>query len=211
MSFQRQSAVLVDAKDGALCTKEGFKLIASGANYPLITFANGTTQGTAAVTKDVLFSTQTVVGGSTPAQVNGSGLFNYVDSVTGSTTIDWSATPLLGGEQGKNYVMTVQTSMGTAAPTAIQPGETCIVDLAVALNFNTPTGPQTIGGYPGFGGAAVNGVKESTSYFFDAVLSIPANWSLVSYNASVVLSSANTTLNANIINVNDLSLTFYGT
>lgn len=49
MSLQRQSAVLVDSSTGALCTKEGFKLIAatSPSNDPVITFADGTTQITA--------------------------------------------------------------------------------------------------------------------------------------------------------------------
>ncbi len=49
MSLQRQSAVLVDSSDGALCTKEGFKLIAATlpSNDPVITFSDGTTQITA--------------------------------------------------------------------------------------------------------------------------------------------------------------------
>ncbi|MGI9556013.1 MAG: hypothetical protein ACR2M9_04050 [Cyanophyceae cyanobacterium] len=206
-AFLKGSSFLVNQATGAMVVKDGYQMTGSNSG---ITFSNGTYQDTAAVTKKAVLTQQVNTGGNTATQINGVGSFNYVNPVSGVAPVPWTSGAIIGGEFGRNYIMTVDLTFGTGAPTIIALGETCVVELVFLLNVLDENGVnQQIGGYPGQGQQPVNGVKENGQFQYDTLIFLPANWTLSSYEAGVNVYSSNTTQNTNVINVSDITVSFY--
>ena len=122
--FLKTNTTLVDQGSGAVVGKGGFK-IASGIAPPgVITFADGTTQSTAPVSRQVATITATFAAGVTAPQVAGQGIYNPTPVVI--------APPYLSTP--RDILVQLKLAFGGAG-TSINAGDTCILNYVLQFNY----------------------------------------------------------------------------
>ncbi len=204
MSLQRQSAVLVDAKDGALCTKEGFKLIAAAlpSNDPVITFADGTTQITAPSNARAADFTWSVAA---PAPVQQTVVNGYaVDGAIGE--IPHGTAPVCVG--GNIYQLQMSVTLGGAGQSYVNNEAITQIIFAELENSSgsfvepAPTitiGPATV--TRTLQDAQIAGVAGTLQVSVDATVDLSALSSDYIYDELTIKASAYSNINTSISTV----------
>jgi hypothetical protein len=205
MSLQRQSAVLVEASTGALCTKEGFKLIAATlpSNDPVITFSDGSTQITApanARAADFTWSVaapapaqQTLAGGFLVDGTIGSIPRGSASACVGGNIYQLEMTVTLGGA-GQSYVNNeaitqeifaeLENSSGSfvePAPTVIIGPATVTRSLQDAQTAGSGNGTLTV-----FVNATVDLSAIDSQYVYDQLTVKASAYSNINTSTSIV-------------------------